>query len=281
MDNITIGIDIGGSTTKIVGLSNNQIVTPMRVRANDPITSLFGAFGKFIDQNRINLSKIEKIMITGVGSSYIDRPIYGIPTGRVEEFLANGLGGLYMAQLSSAIIVSMGTGTSIVRAEKEKIEHIGGTGVGGGTIIGLASKMINIRSIENIIKKAAEGDLKNIDLMVGDITKAALPGLPPETTASNFGKISDIAETGDIALGILNLVFQVIGMNAIFATKNDNVKDVVLIGNLTAIPQCHDVFKVLENVSNVKFIIPENSQYATSAGAALAFIRGCWYENVE
>ncbi len=268
---LLVGIDIGGSTTKIIGLKKDKLITPMRVKATDPVTSIFGAFGKFLSSNDIMLQDIEKIMITGVGSTYIDRPIYGIPTGRVDEFQANGLGGLYITGLEAALIVSMGTGTSLVKADKNGIEHIGGTGVGGGTIIGLADRMLNIRNIEHIIQKAATGNLKNIDLMVCDLTNIMLPSLPPDTTASNFGKISDIAEQGDVALGIINLVFQTIGMNAVFAVRNSGLKDIILIGNLSTIKLSHHIFDVLGQIFKVKFVIPENSEYATAVGAALAF----------
>ncbi len=268
---LLVGIDIGGSTTKIIGLKKDKLITPMRVKATDPVTSIFGAFGKFLSSNNIMLQDIEKIMITGVGSTYIDRPIYGIPTGRVDEFQANGLGGLYITGLEAALIVSMGTGTSLVRADRNAIEHIGGTGVGGGTIIGLADRMLNIRSIEHIIQKAESGNLKNIDLMVCDLTNIMLPSLPPDTTASNFGKISDIAEQGDIALGIINLVFQTIGMNAVFAVRNSELKDIILIGNLSTIKLSHHIFDTLGQIFKVNFVIPENSEYATAVGAALAF----------
>ena len=50
---IVIGIDVGGSTTKIIGIDNNTIKNPMTVTATDPITSLFGAFGKYIYDNGI------------------------------------------------------------------------------------------------------------------------------------------------------------------------------------------------------------------------------------
>ncbi len=43
-----IGIDVGGSTTKIVGVKDGEIKHPMFVTAKDPVTSLFGAFGKYI-----------------------------------------------------------------------------------------------------------------------------------------------------------------------------------------------------------------------------------------
>ncbi|MCL2352435.1 MAG: type II pantothenate kinase [Firmicutes bacterium] len=270
---ITIGIDIGGSTTKIVGVSGNEILAPATIRANDPVASLFGAFGKFVDGNGLNLADISKVMVTGVGSSFITRPIYGLPTAKVAEFLANGLGGLYLSGLERAVIVSMGTGTALVMAGQDKIEHIGGTGIGSGTILGLSSRMLNIRDIKLIIQAAETGDLSKVDLRVGDLTKDAVPSLPRHMTASNFGRISDVATNSDIALGIINLVLQSIGMTAVFASKNTGLDKVVLIGKLTAIPQCPGIFNALTELFGVSFIIPQNSEYATAVGAALAFLR--------
>lgn len=40
---MVIGIDVGGSTTKIIGVDKEGIKHPMIVKAEDPITSLFGA----------------------------------------------------------------------------------------------------------------------------------------------------------------------------------------------------------------------------------------------
>ncbi len=36
---IVIGIDVGGSTTKIVGVEDKKIKNPMFVKATDPVTS--------------------------------------------------------------------------------------------------------------------------------------------------------------------------------------------------------------------------------------------------
>ena len=67
---IVIGIDVGISTTKIVGIdSKRQVVTPIRIKATDPVTSLYGAFGKYLYDNGIHLEDVEKVMLTGVGSS--------------------------------------------------------------------------------------------------------------------------------------------------------------------------------------------------------------------
>ena len=144
---IIIGIDIGGSTTKIVGFDNNNLKIPTFVKANNPIASLFGAFGKFIYDNAIQLGDIEKIMITGVGSANVEQPLYGIPTFKVDEFTSNGLGGRYFTGLNDLIVVSMGTGTSFVQVNGDKIVHTGGIGIGGGTIIGLSSLLLKTRRL--------------------------------------------------------------------------------------------------------------------------------------
>ena len=49
---IVIGIDVGISTTKIVGISDGKVVSPMRIKATDPITSLYGAFGNICTTTR-------------------------------------------------------------------------------------------------------------------------------------------------------------------------------------------------------------------------------------
>lgn len=122
---MVIGIDVGGSTTKIIGVDKEGIKHPMIVKAEDPITSLFGAFGKYIYDNGISLNDIDKVMLTGVGSAYVNQPLYGLSTDHTDEFLANGLGAHYDSQLQDLIVVSMGTGTSFVKVEggKKHISH--------------------------------------------------------------------------------------------------------------------------------------------------------------
>lgn len=267
---LVIGIDVGGSTTKIVGLKEKQLISPVWVKANDPVASIYGAFGKFIDLNGLNLDDIEQVMMTGVGASYINQPLYGIPTRKIDEFRAIGKGGLFLSGLDQAIIVSMGTGTAYVMASRDQVKHIGGTGVGGGTLLGLSNKMLNIRHFDDLIAMAEGGNLAHIDLLIGDITKDPIVGLPPETTASNFGKISDLATKADTALGIINLVFQTIGMLAVFATRIYQVSDVVLTGNLTNVPQAGEIFAMLHQLYQVHFHTPVHAEFATATGAALA-----------
>jgi len=275
---IVIGIDVGGSTTKIVGFGREngswQLIAPLFVRATDPITSIYGAFGKFLVTNSLALTDIEKVMITGVGSSYITKPIYDLPYERIEEFKANGLGGLYLSGLNEAIITSCGTGTAMVYAAKDNEPlYLGGTGVGGGTLMGLSKKMLGLEDISHIEKMAEAGFLSNIDLKIKDISRNDIvPGFGDTMTASNFGKLSDMATKNDIAKGLLNMVFETIGMMSIFAARNYSIKDVVLTGNLSSVAYAAEVFDTLNKMFDMRFQIPENSRFGTVIGAALA---GC------
>ena len=266
---IIIGIDIGGSTTKIISLDNKRLLSPMQVKAHDPITSVYGAFGKYISENNMSISDIDKIMVTGVGSTFIKENIYDIPTFHVPEFNALGLGGLYLSGLENAIIVSMGTGTAFVKAEGSRMTHIGGTGVGGGTLLGLSSKLLNLQEFDSLVTLSADGVLDNVDLTVGDISKTGVSTMPKKTTASNFGKISDYATKNDIAKGLINMVFQTIGMMAVFACRIDNTKEVVLCGNLTTIPQAKEIFDGIKDLHDINFYLPAQAEYATAIGAAL------------
>ena len=279
MDNINIkedkyivGIDIGGSTTKICGfkIEEKELIKPLYIKASDQVSSLYGAFGKFTSSNNISLSDIKEIQITGVGSTFISEDIYDIPTKSVEEFKAIGMGGVYLSTLDSVIVVSMGTGTALVKADKNGSTYLGGTGVGGGTIVGLSKLMLNMGDVDNVVKIAEKGNLRNIDLKIGDITKKdIIPGMPDYLTAANFGKIGDLTTKEDIALGIFNLVFEAIGMTSILAARQFGIEDIVLTGNLTRIIYCRKIFEALNDMFKVRFQIPEYAQFGTAIGAAL------------
>ena len=141
---------------------------------------------------------------------------------------------------------------------------------GGGTLIGLSKRMLGMDDIKHIQELAENGDLDKIDWRIGNISKKdLLPGASDKMTASNFGNISDIASKSDIALGIINMVFETIAMVAMFAARNYNLRDIVLTGNLTTLRKAPDLFKSLNAMFNLNFIIPENSRFGTVIGAAL------------
>lgn len=270
---IILGVDSGGSTTKIVGFNGNTKIGCLQVKAEDQLTSLYGAVGKFLNTYNISISNVSAIVLTGVGSFLIDKDVYGIKTYKVDEFNAIGYGGLYVCDKKSALVVSMGTGTAYVKAREEGCIHIGGSGVGGGTLIGLSSLLLDITDLSLIEKYSRNGILSNIDLRIEDMSKELISFLPPDTTAANFGNISSEVKKEDVILGILNMIYQTIGLLGIFYVKNDDVKDIVLIGSLTKFSVIKDIFNNLELLHKVNFIIPEDGIFATAIGSIIYYNR--------
>ena len=105
---VILGIDIGGSTTKIVGLQpDGSIVSMLRVKAEDQLTSLYGALGNYLLSNGLSLGDVQHIVLTGVGASYVEKDIYGIPTSKVDEFSASGTGALALSGQDKAVVCTI------------------------------------------------------------------------------------------------------------------------------------------------------------------------------
>lgn len=266
---MVIGIDIGGTTTDIAGFKSGKVINPITVRADDPVASAAGALGKFMEVNSISLDQVRVIATTGVGSGGLLKTLFGIPVVKIDEFTAIGTAGKFLTGLNKAIVVSMGTGTAIVVVKNNAISHWGGSGVGGGTLMGLSRKILDISTVETLVEKASKGNLQNVDLSVGDMARRDLKNLPASVTASNFGKISDKASDNDLALALLNLVGQTIGLMGIWAARANKLTDIVLLGKLAGIPPMKEITRKVADLYGMKFHIPRNAGFATAIGAAI------------
>jgi type II pantothenate kinase len=265
-----VGIDIGGTTTKVTGFRDGGPFGFLTVTAGDPLTSASGGLGRFLTVNDLPIATVERLVVTGAGSPWIRTDLLGIPTSHVDEFRAIGLGGLYLSGLDAAVVASMGTGTAVVRASGREAVHLGGTGVGGGTLRGLSRLILNTADFDTIDGLAASGSLSRVDLTVGDISPEAIGTLPPEITAANFAKLDAEASRADLALGIVNLVLQVIAQLAIFAARQYGDRDVVLTGKLARLKRVKEITQRLGDLFGVTFHVPEQAEYATAIGAATA-----------
>ncbi len=265
-----IGIDIGGTTTNIIGYDGKKIIHPLTVKADDPVASAAGALGKFLSEYNRELSDVDSIALTGVGAEGIRNSLLGRPVEHIGEFTSIGRGGTFLSKIPKAIVVSMGTGTALVEVENGKITHWGGTGVGGGTLVGLSKYILGITDVHLLCQRAKQGRLNRIDLSVGDISSSEITGLADSITASNFGKCGDDAVEPDLALAILNLVYQTIAVTANGAAKATRNKDVILTGRLATLPPAKSIFDSLSGLFSITFHIPRFAAYATALGAALS-----------
>jgi type II pantothenate kinase len=275
-----IGIDIGSTTTKAVSIETGENVRvdshirKIKTKAADAVTSATGAFGKMLIENDIAMGDIRRIMITGAGASKIGNNLFGIPTEKVDEISAIGIGGMFLSGRENIIIANIGTGTAIIEAKKDKISHLGGSGVGGGTILGLAKKLLSMSSFNGIMELAGQGNLNQVDLLLEDIMEGDISFLNKESTASNFGKMLDTARNEDIALGIINLVYQVIGMLSVFAANSKNIDRVIVTGNGSKNAIGKGILASVTQIYSVQFEYPADAEYTTAIGAGLSCSAG-------
>lgn len=258
-----IAIDIGTTTTKIIEYEDNKILNKEIYPTGNPENIL----DEFIEKNEIIARDIKCIVTTGIGEKILTTNRWNISMKTVAEFIAIAEGGIYLSNKKEALVVSVGTGTALIKVDEDSIEHLGGTGVGAGTLINLCELITGISNFEEIVEYAKKGDLKNIDLRIGDITNEEIPTLPKDLTLSNFGNLNKNTKKEDLVLGIINMVFEVIGMMAAFSLKNDTIKDAILIGNIVKIPRVKEIIKKIEKTQGITFTIPENPEFAVALGA--------------
>ena len=265
-----VGIDIGGSTTDAVAIKGKNVVRVISITASDPVAAASGALGKLVNTLGCSLTDIRTIVATGGGASSLDNTILGIPLKKIDEISAIGIGGRTLAELKEGLVVSMGTGTPFVCIRDNEITHFGGTGVGGGCLLGLAKHILNINTLRTLESLAEKGNLRNVDLSVADITGGPVGAIPADATASNFGKVSEDSTEADRALAIINLIAETLLVMSIFAARACGQRDIVLTGKLVKVKKLVDIMKDRGKMFEMRFIVPKYAEYATAIGAAVS-----------
>ena len=258
---LALGIDIGASTTKFALVKNGKCVKEYRKPDEQSFEDALESFG---------YAGVKRIAITGVGSSFIKGNLHGIPTVRKDEFTSVSRGATKLSKKLNTLVVSVGTGTSFTRITPVRAWHVGGTGLGGGILKGLSSRLCGTDNMEELQKLAAEGDLHAIDLQLKDVFEGMLSHLTPEATVANMSKLSEQSERADIAAGLCNMIFQSIGVMAVFAAKQHMTRTIIMVGTITDWPIAQRSLDEVEALHHVTFIVPDHAAFATAIGAALS-----------
>lgn len=202
--NTDIAIDNEGSTQYLSIPTPNENLTKSLIK-------------NIISQNKISLSEISVIGVTGGKSSDLENNIDSIKLIKVNEIDAIGLGARKLYQLAdeSALIVSAGTGTACVHAEGKSYNHLGGIAVGGGMLEGLGHLLFKNSNGLEINDFGKKGQRDKLDLLIGDVVNK-IGNLSPEITAVNFGQAqSSFADTMEnTAAALCNMIGEVIGTMA-------------------------------------------------------------------
>lgn len=111
---------------------------------------------------------------------------------------------------SRFLLVSVGTGTSVMLVEPERVTRVGGTALGGGTIVGLGAALTGASDFRAIAALAAGGDRRRVDLLISDIYPQGDFPLPGDVNAASFAKLARAggapADPADLACAVMGLV---------------------------------------------------------------------------
>ena len=271
-----IGIDIGQSLSKTAFFDDQGITCSIiDTTGIDEIRQLVSSFGK----------KIKKINLTG-GKAYKLFEDYqnSFETKLINEFKANieGLELLhslkYNKVMPDSIIVTIGTGTSIV-LKKENFEHIGGSALGGGFLMGFAKFAFNLTVYQDVIELANKGNRYNVDLKVGDIYDKQdnrVDLLFREFTAATLGKInantlSNSFRKEDILSSINAMLSENIGTIACSFADNYDVPTITFCGGfLIDNKMSKQILSLMSKFKNKKAIILNYSEFAGALGALIS-----------
>ena len=269
-------IDFGISNTDAVALvdgtyrywTRRSNGAPDNVAVRDVLTS-----------GGLSLDGLSAIAVTGGHHRSLPPHFGSTAVIGVPEVAAIGRGGQAMALPAESdpatpiLVVSAGSGTAVVSARGEAYAHITGTGVGGGTLLGLSRLLLGTTDVDVIDAMALRGDPNGADLALRDVVSGPIGALPLDATAVNFGRLARQAAPAspdDLAAALITLVGQVIAITAINAARAERVERVVVIGHMADMPSFRRVLAQVGVYYGMALTVPEHhAGYGTALGALL------------
>ncbi len=266
-----ISIDFGITVTDIIKRDDEVMSHEMTLSKKEPSLSLLNHLCSDIDFK----SDVNLLAVTGGKHLNLGDKIESTKIIHVNEIDAVGEGAMNLSGLSGSnpvIIVSAGSGTACILAQDGNFMHCSGTGVGGGTVLGLSKLLLGTTDPMEIAKLAKEGNQSGVDLILEDVVSGPIGELPSDTTAVNFGKISKIdskISQQDIAAGIINLVGQTAARIATSVATTFEAREIVVVGRSPSFIGLKNSLEQAASIMGFSPHFPKNGEYASALGALL------------
>jgi type II pantothenate kinase len=220
----SVGVDVGATLCKVV--LQDQTLQTRRYSSED------------LDRVREQIERWRprRIAATGGGGARLGAELAGVSIAHIPEFEAWALGaGLLAARARVSLperylLVSFGTGTSALAIQDGAASRVGGTALGGGTLLGLAKLLVGAESFEEVAELARRGDRRRVDLLVRDIYKEGGIALPGDLNAASFGKL-DSTSREDVAHALIGLIGENVGIICATLARVSNIDAVVYCGS--------------------------------------------------
>jgi type II pantothenate kinase len=221
----------------------------------------------------------KRVGLTGGGAEGLGRLLDGEAT-RVNEFAAWGTGMaevLGLPQNPAAeryLVASVGTGTSVLLADGLSVSRIGGTALGGGTVVGLGTQLLGSADFAEIAGLAARGSRREVDLLVSDIYRAGEFPLAADLTASSFAKLAredrgaDAPRPEDLAAALMGLVGENVALICSGLAAAAQVPRILYAGStLRDNPALCSVIALVTSALGRTPVFPEHGEFAGAVGA--------------
>ena len=266
-----ISIDFGITVTDILKRDQGVMSHQMTLSKEEPSLTLLNKLLSDINFK----SDVNFLAVTGGKHLNIGDKIESTKVIHVNEIEAIGEGAMNLSGLSEknpTIIVSAGSGTACILAKEGNFVHCSGTGVGGGTVLGLSKLLLGTTDPIEIAELAKKGNESSVDLILEDVVSGPIGELPSDTTAVNFGKVSKIdseISREDIAAGIVNLVGQTAARVATSVATTFNAREIVVVGRSPSFNGLKNSLEQAASIMGFSPYFPENGEYASALGALL------------
>lgn len=268
---MNISVDFGITVTDTIRKKGSEIIHKMELSSEEVSHNRVKDLFPDIDFS----SNSGFLAVTGGKHLQLGDIIESTPIIHVNEIDAIGEGSMHLSGLSkeqSVIIVSAGSGTACIHAHKGNFTHCSGTGVGGGTVLGLSKLMLGTDNPEEIALLANKGSEGNVDLILEDVVSGPIGQLPSDTTAVNFGKVPKVNDRfakEDIAAGIVNLVGQTAARIATSVAMIFKADQIVVVGRTPTFIGLRNSLEQAAALTGFTPHFPENGEYASALGALL------------
>jgi type II pantothenate kinase len=265
---------LGGSGTA-VGVDVGATLAKLAIREGSRVRyALLDSESLDLVAGEIFEARPEHVGLTGGGAQALSGLLDAEPV-RVNEFAAWGAGMSTILESAGEpgryVMASVGTGTSVLLADGLSVTRIGGTALGGGTILGLGALLLSTHSFDEITALAQTGERRHVDLRVSDIYRSGEFPLASELTAASFGKLArgDTAPTReDLADALMGLVGENVALICGSLAAAAQVARVVFAGS--TLRDNAALRNVLEQVTSAMGrapVFPPDGEFAGALGA--------------
>lgn len=223
----SVGIDAGGTLTKLAYIRDGRMHYQKFATAD---------IAQSLPLMRAELDAA-KLCVTG-GKAHVIQKQFEKQISEVAEFDATCAGVRHLTQTQKIplagpfILANVGTGTSIHYVDAQEQKRVIGSGVGGGTLVGLGYQMLGTDDFKELTRLAESGDRAHVDLQVKDIYLATVSPLAGSLTASNFGKAAGTdASRADLAAAVSSMVAETVMLLSVQAAHYWATSSIVYIGS--------------------------------------------------